>query len=214
MDEPQCEIYDPFDSLSPSERSETMSKALRRAEERSSGDNQRILKRVLDIIANTDGDDELHLNILATHLDKYSSETVYTRTRTDDLENTEFWDPTITRFSDFDPWDSSVSFREPNSEESRAYVADFLRSLELAVRTNASRDLLGDIAVDNLRLPAEYYEFARQCGGLSSANFDRQVFLCEFPPRCIARKSWQSHWTRSSNLRVPVTNIMLLQAGK
>ncbi|KAH0140364.1 hypothetical protein KCU67_g14881, partial [Aureobasidium melanogenum] len=52
--------------------------------------------------------------------------------------------------------------------------------LELAVRAKACRELLGDTTVDNLRLPAEYYEFARQCGGLASANYDREVFLCDF----------------------------------
>ncbi|KAG9675349.1 hypothetical protein KCU99_g7179, partial [Aureobasidium melanogenum] len=182
MDETECEIYDPFDSLSPSERSETMSKALSQFGERMRDNNQRILKRVLDIIASTDGDEELHLNILATHLDKWSSETVYTRTRTDDIENTLFWDPTITRLRDFEPWDWSISELKnaEDPEKLRAYAAEFLKGLELAVRAKACRELLGDTTVDNLRLPAEYYEFARQCGGLASANYDREVFLCDF----------------------------------
>lgn len=34
--------------------------------------NQRIISNVLDMIAATDGDETLHMNMLATHLDKIS----------------------------------------------------------------------------------------------------------------------------------------------
>ncbi|KAH0094300.1 hypothetical protein KCU66_g16680, partial [Aureobasidium melanogenum] len=88
MDEPQSEIYDPFDELSPSERSESISKALAQFGKRMEDSNKRIVERLLDTIAKTDGHEELHLDMLATHLDKDTTETMQIKARTDELENT------------------------------------------------------------------------------------------------------------------------------
>ncbi|CAD0083526.1 unnamed protein product [Aureobasidium vineae] len=175
-----AEIYDPFGDLSPSERSEIISKALARYEQRMKNDNERILKRVLDTIAKTDGTEELHLDMLATHLDRHTTRRLEARTRTDALENTtEDWDPNITRLSDFTSEDGALA-SWPDSEKLPDHLTGFLDDLELAVRNNASRELLGDAAVDNLQLPAEFVEFSKQCGGLWYANYERESFYCDF----------------------------------
>ncbi|KAG9885087.1 hypothetical protein KCU94_g17837, partial [Aureobasidium melanogenum] len=178
MDEPQSEIYDPFDELSPSERSESISKALAQFGKRMEDSNKRIVERLLDTIAKTDGHEELHLDMLATHLDKDTTETMQIKARTDELENTCVWDPAITRLSDFVLTDSGISTW--SEETTHDYITGFLERLVLAVRANASRELLADTTIDNLQLPAAFCEFTRQCAGLSYGNYEREMFLCDF----------------------------------
>ncbi|KAG9963541.1 hypothetical protein KCU61_g3501, partial [Aureobasidium melanogenum] len=178
MNEPQSEIYDPFDELSPSERSESMSKALAQFGQHMEDSNKRIVKRLLETIAKTDGHEELHLDMLATHLDKDTTETIRIKTRTDELENTCVWDPAITSLSDFVLTDSGISTW--GEETTHDYITGFLERLVLAVRANASRELLANTTIDNLQLPAAFCEFTRQCGGLSYGNYEREMFLCDF----------------------------------
>ncbi|KAH0372471.1 hypothetical protein KCU65_g998, partial [Aureobasidium melanogenum] len=159
MDEAQSEIYDPFHELNPSERSESISRALAQFGKRMEDSNKRVVARLLDTIAKTNGNEELHLDILATHLDKETTETIRIKARTDELENTWVWDPAITRLSDFVLTDSGISTW--SEETTHDYIAGFLERLVLAVRATASRELLTDTTIDNLQLPAAFCEFTR-----------------------------------------------------
>ncbi|KAH0021296.1 hypothetical protein KCU78_g6186, partial [Aureobasidium melanogenum] len=146
--EPQTAIHDPFAELDPSEQTKIMSAHLKRYEERATDSNKRTLHRVLDMISATEGDDAMHLDILATHMGKESLS---------------------------DEWTCSGVF-SPHKEE---IIAQFLRELEIAVRKNADRELLG-AAAETLNLPAEFCEFFKQCGGIYNENFDRHKFMCSF----------------------------------
>lgn len=92
------------------------------------------------------------------------------------------WDvPEITSLGEYRAWshlgdDSGICapITEPDG-----YVARYLSDLGIAVRTNASRDLLGRLA-DNLELPAEFYEFLNHTSGVAYPNLDRQMFVCSF----------------------------------
>jgi hypothetical protein len=165
------EIDDEFGELSPAERSETIANFLSEYGDTMRDNNKRIFSRVLDMIAATEGDDKLHLDMLATHLE------------IEDPKYVEFksWDmPEITSFSDYrarSDLGDDAGICEPFSED---YVGRYLSSLEIAVRKNASRDLLGNTA-ESLKLPAEFYEFLKHTGGAHYPNLDKRMFVCDLP---------------------------------
>ncbi|KAG9653989.1 hypothetical protein KCU95_g12229, partial [Aureobasidium melanogenum] len=165
------DIEDEFRDLSPIARSEAMASLLSQFADRMLDNNKRIFERVLDMIAETEGDEKLHLNMLATHLEMDTSEV--------DVKS---WDDTeITRLSDYKAWsrlghDSGVCPWEHDSSE---YIAAFLLHLQKAVCENASRDLLGD-AAETLELPTDFCEFLKHTAGVVHPNLDRQMFVCSF----------------------------------
>ncbi|KAG9529081.1 hypothetical protein KCU93_g3829, partial [Aureobasidium melanogenum] len=172
--EPQTAIHDPFAELDPSEQTKVMAAHLQRYEERATDSNKRTLHRVLDAISATEGDDAMHLDILATHMGKEDRKYCDQMTWPGDLQ----LEQEIARPSDLkvsDEWTSSGVY-QPHKEET---IAQFLRELETAVRVNADRELLGD-AAETLNLPAEFCEFVKQCGGIYNENFDRHKFMCSF----------------------------------
>ena len=167
-----AEIADEFGELSPAERYETTASFLSQFAETMRDNNKRIFSRVLDMIAATKGNEKLHLDMLATHIEMESWVDVEVKT----------WDvPEITSLSEYRAWshlgdDSGICapIKEPDG-----YVVRYLSSLEVAVRKNASRDLLGTLA-DSLELPAEFYEFLKHTSGAVYPNLDRQMFVCTF----------------------------------
>lgn len=164
------EIFDEFRELSPAERHETTASYLQEFGDTMRDNNKRIFSRVLDMIAETEGDDMLHLDMLATHLDKEGPEHIEAKS----------WDmPEITSFSDYRArthLEDDSGICDPRSEESIAY---YLSDLETAVRKNADRDLLGSL-VDSLQLPAEFVEFLKHTGGVAYPNLDKTMFVCTF----------------------------------
>lgn len=181
---PPVEIHDGFkDDLNPSERSESMSTILSQFEERMLDSNKRILSRILDLIAETEPEEQVRLDMLATHLAKETSEVLEVTTWPGDNEEYRG----ITRLSEFMaqtgsggetgvcPWKYTPDGRNMQGD----WIADFLQSLEKAVRENASRELLGS-AAENLELPAEYREFLQQTHGVVYENWDREMFVCDF----------------------------------
>lgn len=62
------EILDEFRDLSPTERFETTAAFLSSFADSMRDNNKRILSRVLDMIAEIEGDEKLHLDTLVTHL--------------------------------------------------------------------------------------------------------------------------------------------------
>ncbi|KAG9947622.1 hypothetical protein KCU85_g5603, partial [Aureobasidium melanogenum] len=165
------DIEDEFRDLSPVARSETMASLLSQFADRMLDNNKRIFERVLDMIAETEGGEQLHLNMLATYLEMETSEV-----------HVKSWDDTeITRLSDYKAssrlgHDSGVCPWEHDSSE---YIAAFLLHLQKAVRENASRDLLGD-AAETLELPTDFCEFLKHTAGVVYPNLDRQMFVCSF----------------------------------
>ena len=165
-------IRDEFRELSPAERSATTASFLSQIADLMLDNNKRIFSKVLDMIAETEGDEKLHLDMLATHLAMETSEVV-------DVHS---WDvPEITSLSEYRARsrlgeDSGVC---PRLSGSYDYTAGYLQSLEIAVRRNASRDLLGSMA-ESLQLPAEYSEFLEQASGVVYPNLDKQMFVCSF----------------------------------
>ncbi|CAD0083528.1 unnamed protein product [Aureobasidium vineae] len=166
------EIEDEFRKLSFTERSEAMANFLSQFADHMRDNNKRILSRVLDMIAETEGDEKLHLDMLATHLEMETSEVL-------DVKR---WDmPEITSLDEYRAQsrlgdDSGIC---PRMTGSNNYTTQFLPSLDAAVRKNASRDLLGSMA-DILELPAEFCEFLRHTSGVAYPNLDRQLFVCSF----------------------------------
>ncbi|CAD0095621.1 unnamed protein product [Aureobasidium mustum] len=172
--EPQTKIHDPFAELSPSEQSSIMSAHLQRYEERMTDSNKRTLHRVLDIISATEGDDAIHLDILATHMGRESRTICDQKTWPGYIQ----LEQEIVRPSDLktsEDWVSSGVLCLYEEE----FVASFLRDLKIVVRNKADKDLLGT-ATETFDLPAEYCEFARQCGGIFYENYDRTRFTCPF----------------------------------
>jgi hypothetical protein len=164
------EIDDEFGELSPTERSETMASSLSEFGNVMRDNNQRIFSRVLDMIAETEGDDKLHLDMLATHLNIEDPAYI-------DFKS---WDmPEFTSFSDYRArtiLGDDDGICEPLSEN---YIADYLSDLETAVRKNASKDLLGSMA-DSLQLPAEFHELLKHTSGVLYPNLDKKMFVCNF----------------------------------
>ncbi|KAH0288045.1 hypothetical protein M436DRAFT_46567 [Aureobasidium namibiae CBS 147.97] len=164
------EIFDEFGELSAAERHETTATLVSQFADVMRDNNKRIFSRVLDMIAETEGDDKLHLDMLATHHDIEGPEYIEAKS----------WDmPEITTFSDYRARthlgdDSGIC--DPESESSLAY---YLSDLEAAVRKNADRDLLGSLA-DSLQLPAEFVEFLKHTSGVTYPNLDKSKFLCAF----------------------------------
>lgn len=154
--EPRTAIHDPFAELDSSEQTKVMAAHLQRYEERATDSNKRTLHRVLDTIEAIEGDDAMHLDILATHMGKESRKYCDQMTWPGDLQ----LEQDIVRPSDLkvsDEWTSSGVY-QPHKEE---IIAQFLRELETAVRKNADREFLG-AAAETLNLPAEFCEFFRQ----------------------------------------------------
>lgn len=166
------EISDEFGELSPAERHDTMANALSQFGDTMRDNNKRIFSRVLDMIAETEGDDKLHLDMLATNLDMEDPRYIEVVS----------WDiPEVTSLSEYRAWsilgdDSGIC--EPIPEPD-GYVARYLSSLETAVRKNASRDLLGNL-VESLQLPAEFVEFLEHTSGVTYPNLDKTMFVCTF----------------------------------
>jgi len=164
------EIDDEFGELSPAERTETMASCLSKFREIMCDNNKRIFSRVLDMIAETEGDDKLHLDMLATHLE------------IDNLRYVDFksWDmPEYTSFSNYRARSNLGDDDGIWGQSPEEYVQRYLSSLQIAVRKNACRDLLGSVA-ENLELPAEFCEFLRQTSGVYYPNLDRRMFVCDF----------------------------------
>jgi hypothetical protein len=173
-DEMEDEIEDEFGDLSPTERSETMASSLSEFAKVMCDNNQQIFSRVLDMIAETEGDDKLHLDMLATHLDIQDPAYI-------DFKS---WDmPEFTSFSDYRArthlGDDDGGF-SPNLSGPSDYIARYLSDLKIAVRKHASRDLLGSMAED-LELPAEFVEFLAHTSGVEYPNLDKKMFVCSFP---------------------------------
>jgi hypothetical protein len=169
-DEFEDEIEDEFGDLSPAERSETMASSLSEFAKVMCDNNQQIFSRVLDMIAETEGDDKLHLDMLATHLDIEDPRYI-------DFKS---WDmPEITSFSDYRArtrlGDNDGGFMSGPSD----YTAGYLSGLKIAVRKHASRDLLGSMA-ENLDLPAEFTAFLEHTSGVEYLNLDKRMFVCSF----------------------------------
>jgi hypothetical protein len=166
------QIDDGFGELSPAERSETMASSLSEFGDVMRDNNERIFSRVLDMIAETEGDDKLHLDMLATHLG------------IEDPAYIDFkpWDmPEVTSFGDYRARthlgdDSGLC---PRLSGPYDYTADYLSGLRIAIRKNASRDLLDSMAED-LELPAEFVEFLEHTSGVVYPNLDKRMFVCSF----------------------------------
>jgi hypothetical protein len=166
------EIDDEFGELSPAERSETMASCLSKFGDIMCDNNKRIFSRVLDMIAETEGDDKLHLDMLATHLGIEDPKYV-------DFKS---WDvPEVTSLSEYRARshlgdDSGLC---PRLSGQYDYTVGYLRRLETAVRKNASRDLLGSMA-ESLKLPAEFTEFLEHTSGFVYPNLEKTMFVCNF----------------------------------
>lgn len=181
--DPPIEIHDEFRDLNPTERSESMARMLLEIEDRMADNNTRILSRVLDLIAATEGDEQFHLDMLATHLLKETSEVLdVVKWPGDDKE----W-AGITRLSDFMPQTGSGSETGVcpwgYDARGRGFPSDqalkSLQALKEAVRRKACRELLGS-AAESLELPADYCEFYKQTAGVYCDNWDRTMFVCDF----------------------------------
>lgn len=166
------DIEDDFRDLNSIARTEVTASLLSQFADRMLDNNKRIFDRVLDMIAETRGDEGLHLNMLATHLAMDTSEVI-------DVKS---WNGTeITTLSDYKAWsrlghDSGLCLWKHDSSE---YIATFLLYLQKAVCENASRDLLGD-AAETLELPSDFCEFLKHTAGVVYPNLDRQMFVCSF----------------------------------
>ncbi|KAG9653464.1 hypothetical protein KCU95_g12232, partial [Aureobasidium melanogenum] len=161
-------------NFDPSEQTKVMAAHLQRYEERATDSNKRTFHRVLDMISATEGDDAMHLDILATHMGRDSRIHCDQKTWPGDMR----LEQEIVRPSDLktsEDWISSGVYCLYEAES----VTEFLQDLKIAVRNNADRDLLG-IAAETFDLPAEFCEFARQCGGIFYENYDRTKFTCPF----------------------------------
>ncbi|CAD0095623.1 unnamed protein product [Aureobasidium mustum] len=166
------DVEDDFRDLSPAARTEATASLLSQFADRMLDNNKRIFDRVLDMIAETEGDEKLHLDMLATHLAMETSEVVDVKS----WNNTE-----ITSLSDYKAWsrlghDSGLC---PWKHGSSEYITTFLGYLQKAICENASRDLLAD-AAETLELPIDFCEFLKHTAGVVYPNLDRQMFVCSF----------------------------------
>jgi hypothetical protein len=176
MDTPG-EINDAFGELEPTERCNAMTSSLSQFSDHMVDNNTRIISRVLDMISDTEGDDALHLDILASHLAKESNMDDGVQKWPGDNDqyreinslNDFRAHSNIGKHSGICPW-------EPGTND---HIAAFLLELQTAVRRNASRDLLGSTA-ETLELPSEFCEFFKHTGGVFYANLDKKMFVCEF----------------------------------
>jgi hypothetical protein len=166
------EISDEFGELSPAERHDTMASVLSQFGDTMRDNNKRIFSRVLDMIAETEGDDKLHLDMLATHLETFNPREVEIMS----------WDmPEVTSLSDYRARSilgDDDGLCDPTTEAD-GVIARYLSDLETEVRKHASRDLLGDL-VEDLQLPAEFVEFMKHTCGVTYPNLDKTMFVCTF----------------------------------
>lgn len=136
------DICDEFGELSPLERHETTAILVSQFADIMRDNNKRIFSRVLDMIAGTEGDDKLNLDMLATHHGIEDPNYIEAKS----------WDmPEITSFSDYrarSRLGDNSGICDPVSEPNTAH---YLSDLETAVRKNADRDLLGGLA-DSVQL--------------------------------------------------------------
>lgn len=176
MDKP-VEIDDAFGELEPTKRRDAVVSLLSQFSDYMVDNNTRIISRILDMISETEGDETLHLDILASHLDKQSN---MDENVTKWLGDNEQYHG-IHTLNDFRTHsdigkDSSLCPWEPGTSDR---IAAFLLELQTAVRRNASRDLLGSTA-ETLELPSEFCEFFKHTGGVVYPNLDKKMFVCEF----------------------------------
>ena len=161
---PPAKIIDDFRDLTLSERSEHMSNIFSRFGERICDNNKRVLTRMLDLIAKADDNEQILLNVLATHLQKDTPEVLFYNKWPSDIGE---WRG-VTRLSDFMSLTGSGSemgVSQWGRTDTCPLFAGHLEGLEEAVRSNASRDYLGT-AAENLKLPAEYCELVHHTTGI------------------------------------------------
>ncbi|KAI5194842.1 hypothetical protein E4T39_08489 [Aureobasidium subglaciale] len=185
-------IPDEFANSASSERAERMSSILQRFQTRMSETNSRVLGRVLDMIEATEGDEALHLDMLATHMSKYHSAHMqyspwkngYTL-----LDGTE-----INSMSAYRAYYSRKNGLLPHSRtddgtlsnEDATALSHCLASLQWAVRQHADEDWLGGTA-NTLELPADYCELLKHVRGIGYENWDRQMFIPDVDASILQR---------------------------
>ncbi|KAI5251672.1 hypothetical protein E4T42_04149 [Aureobasidium subglaciale] len=185
-------ILDEFAYFTASERAERMAGTLLQFQTRMSETNGRVLGRVLDMIEASEGDEALHLDMLATHMSKYHSTHLqyspwkngYTL-----LDGTE-----INSMSAYRAYYSRKNGLLPHSRTNDGLLSDkdastllhCLANLQWAVREHADEGWLGETA-HTLELPADYCELLKHVRGVGYENWDRQMFIPDIDASVLQR---------------------------